>query len=62
MHMQKPSIEHFLSRTPLHENSYPIARHVARMPLVGIVGRAWVRAKQNEGSASLWISLPPVAA
>ncbi|HEY0948288.1 MAG TPA: hypothetical protein VGE53_02275 [Candidatus Paceibacterota bacterium] len=58
--MNVPSIESHLSRRQ-EERTYPIAKRMHDLPVVGIIARAWVRATQSE-EPRVWASLPPVVA
>lgn len=60
--MNAPSIEATLSRKAHGETPYPIARHLDRLPVLGALARAWVRATHAAAPQTLWASLPPVSA
>lgn len=60
--MNAPSIEATLSRKHQSEDAYPIARHLEKLPILGTIARAWVRATRADEPQALWASLPPLAA
>jgi hypothetical protein len=59
--MHTPSIESIFVRKQ-EERSYPIAKHLYEMPLVGSLARAWVRATRSTEPQTLWATLPPLSA
>lgn len=60
--MNVPSIEAALSRKHQSDDTYPIARHLEKVPVLGGIVRAWVRATHVGTPRALWASLPPLAA
>jgi len=57
------SIEALLSRKRESEETYPIAKQLATLPIIGPVARSWMRAtKSEERREQLWAVLPRVVA
>lgn len=60
--MQTPSIESLLARRGHEERTYPIARRLHNLPVIGAYARAWIRATRSEEPRAQWVNLPPVCA
>lgn len=58
--MKTPSIESSLSRKVQETKSYPIAKRLHDLPLVGHYARRWVRFMSGAAATTRWASLPPL--
>ncbi|HEY0979230.1 MAG TPA: hypothetical protein VGE23_00070 [Candidatus Paceibacterota bacterium] len=60
--MQTPSIESLLARRGHDEKTYPIARRLHNLPIIGVYARTWIRATRPAEPRAQWATLPPVCA
>ncbi len=60
--MERPSIEHRLSRAFKETRRPRLARTLHDWPILGAYIRAWARATRDMSERTQWAALPPVVA